>query len=119
MNKTLVNLIFTVVLAWLFSALSMDWWSAMLAAALAAYIIPLKGFKVFIMPFLGVFLYWSICAYLISSANDFILAKQIGVLFSLGENPYAVVLISGLIGGLAAGIAALFGRQLRVVIRGK
>ena len=113
MNKTLVNLIITVVLAWIFSALGMDWWSVMLAASVAAYIIPLKGFKVFLMPFLGILLFWGLSAYLLSSTNDFILAKQIGVLFSLGESPYLVILITGIIGGLAAGIAGIFVKQLR------
>jgi hypothetical protein len=112
MNRSIINLIVTVLLAYIWAMLSMDWWSAMLAGAIAASMVPLKGFKVFLMPFLGIFLFWSIYAYILSSANDFRLAKQIGVLFNIGEQPYLVILITGLIGGLAAGIAGIFGKQL-------
>lgn len=115
MNKNLINLICTVFLAWVFSMLDMEWWSAMLAATLVAYSIPLKGFNVFLMPFLGILLFWSCYAFILGNANDFILAKQIGELFSLGKQPYLVVLITGIIGGIAAGIAALFGKQLSVI----
>ena len=112
MNKSIFNLIITVALAYIFAALSMDWWSAMLAATLAGLILPLKGFKVFLMPFLGVFLFWSSYAYLLTSGNDFRLSSQIGDLLGIGAKPYLVVLVTGFIGGFAAGIAGIFGRQL-------
>lgn len=112
MNKSIINLIVTIILAYTFAALSMDWWSAMLAASLAGLILPLNGFKVFLMPFLGIFLFWSIYAYLLSSGNDFRLSGQIGELLGVGSRPYLVVLITGLIGGTAAGIAGVFGKQL-------
>ena len=84
----------------------------MIAATLAGFIIPLKGFKVFLMPFTGIFLFWGCYAYVLSSSNDFRLANQIGVLFDIGEQPYLVILITAFVGGLAAGIAGILGKQL-------
>lgn len=114
MIRSLINFIATILVAWFFSAVGMDWWSAMLAGFISAYTVPLKRFKVFLIPFLAIFIFWSIYAYILSSSNDFILAKQIGVLLYLGENPYLVILVTGLIGGLATGICAVFGKQLKL-----
>lgn len=112
MTKPLINFIATILIAWLFYYLKMDWWSAMLAGFITAYTIPLNGFKVFLMPFSAILIFWFAFAYGLSSANDFILAKQIGVLLNVGEQPYLVMLISGFVGGLSAGISAIFGNQL-------
>ena len=90
----------------------MDWWSVALAGAIAGSFYPLKGFKVFFIPFIGIFLFWSVYAYVLSSANDFRLATQIGVLFDIGEQPYLVILITGLIGGIAAGVGGILGKQI-------
>jgi len=110
--KSSIHLIATIAIAYLFSTLSMDWWSVMLAATLTGWIIPLKGFKVFAIPFLSILIFWSVYTYLLSSGNDFRLAKQIGVLLNLGEQPYLVILVTGIIGGVAAGVAGIFGKQL-------
>jgi hypothetical protein len=115
MKKSIFNLILTVLLAWLFATLSMEWWSVMAAAALAGFIVPLKGFKVFLIPLLGIFIFWSIYAYVLGSANNFILSEQIGVLLNIGKRPLLVVLITGLLGGVAAGVAGILGKQLASV----
>ena len=58
-------------------------------------------------------------AWLLSSANDFILAKKIAVLIPLGGSPYLLILVTGILGGLAAGVAALFGNHLMAVLSPK
>jgi hypothetical protein len=35
----------------------------------------------------------------------------------LGGNPYTLMLVTGFVGGLAAGIAAVFGKQLSLVLK--
>jgi hypothetical protein len=91
----------------------------MLAAIIVGSMVPLKGFKVFLMPFLGIFLFWGLYAYVLSSGNDFRLARQIGVLLNVGERPFLVILITALIGGLSAGVAGVFGKQLANLKRKK
>jgi hypothetical protein len=54
---------------------------------------------------------------MLSSANDFTLAKRISVLLPLGGNPYLLILVTGIIGGIAAGFAAIFGKQLSLAIK--
>jgi hypothetical protein len=53
----------------------------------------------------------------LSSTNDFTLAKRIAILLPLGGNPYLLMLITGVVGGIAAGIAAILAKQLNLVVK--
>ena len=111
MSKNIRNFIATIVLAALFS-LFLPWWSVMTAALATSLFIPLKKAAVFFVPFLAILLYWAIYSFILSSANDFILAKKISQLLQIGGNPYLLILVTGIIGGLAAGFVAIFGKQI-------
>lgn len=111
MTKKSTNFIVTIVLAALLS-LFLPWWSVMIAAFLSSRLLPLRKAAVFFVPFLAIWLYWAVYSYMLSSANDFILAKKISELIGIGGNPYLLIAVTGIIGGLAAGIAAIFGKQL-------
>lgn len=111
MNKKITNLIATIVLSALLS-LFLPWWSVMIAALLSSMIFPLKKASVFFVPFLAIVLFWGVYTYVLSSANDFTLAKKISQLLQIGGNPYLLILVTGIIGGLAAGISAILGKQL-------
>lgn len=110
MNKDLLNFILTVLLAVLFSRF-LPWWSVMLAGFASAIIVSLKRWAVFFIPFLSVFLYWISLAYYTGSTNDFLLADKISVLLPLQGNRLLLLVLTGLIGGIPAGIAAVFGNQ--------
>ena len=112
MNKTLLNFLTTIFLAGIFG-LVLPWWSVMIAALITGFAFPLEKVKVFFIPFLAIFLYWSIYCWVLSSNNDFILAKKIARLFPLDGNPYLLIGVTGIIGGIAAGTSALLGRQIR------
>ncbi|WP_460218799.1 hypothetical protein [Psychroserpens sp. MEBiC05023] len=114
-NKNLINFIVTIIIALLLSQF-LPWWSVMVAGFVSALFFSLKQSAVFIVPFLAVFCFWVLYAFVISSANDFTLAKKIAVLLPLGGNPYVLILVTGLIGGLAAGVSALLGKQLSVIV---
>jgi len=116
MNTNILNLISTFVLAFIFSFF-MPWWSVMLAAFLAALLFSLKGISVFFMPFLSIFIFWMGYTFLLSSDNDFTLAKKIAVLLPLGGNPYVLILVTAAIGGIAAGIAGVFGQQCKELLK--
>jgi hypothetical protein len=106
-----VTLLFSIGLSFL-----LPWWGIMVVAAITGFIIPLKKLPVFGMPFLAVFLYWFVYAYWLSNGNDFILAKKIAVLLPLNGNQYLLILVTALVGGIAAGIAGVFGRQFKQLI---
>jgi hypothetical protein len=116
MSKSIINFIATIILAYILS-LFMPWWSIMTAALATAMFIPLKKAAVFIVPFLAIFFFWGIYCYALSSANDYTLAKRVSTLLTLGGNPYVLILITGIVGGLAAGIAAILGKQISLLPR--
>lgn len=116
MNKLVKNFVSTLVLAAILSWV-LPWWSVMLAAIISSYIFPLKKIAVFVIPFLAVLLFWCMYCYLLSSSNNFILAKKIASLLPFQGNPYVLILATGVIGGFAAGISAIFGNQLRQIGR--
>ncbi|WP_299123471.1 hypothetical protein [uncultured Winogradskyella sp.] len=118
MSKNLVNLIVTIILAYLLSFF-MPWWSVMTAAFAVALFVPLKKAAVFFVPFLAILLFWFVYTYVMSSNNDFTLAKRVAILLPLNGNPYMLMLVSGIVGGLAAGIAAIFGKQLSLLLKAK
>ncbi|RLD29532.1 MAG: hypothetical protein DRI75_03005 [Bacteroidetes bacterium] len=116
MNKKSINFLLTLFLAYIL-ALFLPWWSVMVAALITSFLIPLKKATVFIIPFLAVSLLWIIQSWLLSSANDYTLARKIAILFSLGENPVLLIIVTGLVGGLATGIAGIFGKQCKLVLK--
>ena len=90
----------------------------MTAALVTSLFIPLKKAAVFFVPFSSILLFWAVYCFVLSNANDFTLARKISQLLQIGGNPYLLILITGIIGGLAAGIAAIFGKQI-VAFNGK
>lgn len=118
MKANTINFIVTIVLAFVLS-LFLPWWSVMTATLITALFIPLKKSAVFFVPFLAILLFWTVYSYVLSNNNDFILAKRIAVLLPLAGNPYVLMLVTGIVGGLAAGIAAIFGKQLHILFENK
>jgi hypothetical protein len=116
MSKNIINFIATIILAYVLS-LILPWWSVMTATLTTALFLQLKRTAVFFVPFLAILLFWVVYSYLLSSGNDFTLAKRIAVLLPLDGNPYVLMLVTGIVGGLAAGIAAVFGKQLSLVVK--
>ncbi len=118
MNKNITSFMATLVLAALLS-LVLPWWSVMIAALISSFLIPLKKAAVFFVPFLAIFLFWGVYAFVLSSANDFTLAKKVSELLQIGGNPYALILLTGVLGGLAAGISGILGNQVATLIQEK
>ncbi|GAB4160580.1 MAG: hypothetical protein Tsb0033_16720 [Winogradskyella sp.] len=87
----------------------------MTAALATALFIPLKRAAVFFVPFLAILVFWGVYSFVLSSGNDYTLAKRIAVLLPLGGNPYLLMLLTGIIGGLAAGVAAVLGKQITLI----
>jgi len=116
MNKNSINFIATIILAILLS-LFLPWWSVMTAALTTALFIPLKRAAVFFVPFLAILLFWAVYSFVLSTGNDYTLAKRIAILLPLGGNPYILMLVTGSVGGIAAGIAAVFGKQLSLTVK--
>ena len=116
MKKNLINFIVTLIIAIILSQF-LPWWHVMVAGFVSALFFSLDRSAVFLIPFLAVFLFWSAYAFWLSNANDFILAQKIAVLLPLGGSAFLLLLVTGLIGGLAAGTSALLGKQCSLLVK--
>jgi len=112
MKKPITNFILTILLS-IGLNMFLPWWSVMLAAFISSYLISLNKTAVFFVPFIATMSLWMTYGYLLSSANDFTLSTKIANLLPLGGNVFLLTLITGIIGGLAAGFAGITGHQLK------
>ena len=115
MRKNSINFIATIIIAGILSQF-LPWWSIMVASFITALFFSLKRAAVFFVPFLAIAIFWMVYSFWLSNGNDFILAKKIAVLLPLKGNQYLLILITGIIGGLAAGVSGVFGKQCSLLL---
>lgn len=92
--------------------LFLPWWSVAIPGLIFGYLFNQKAFSSFGWGFLALFLLWGGQALYTHLANDGILTSRIAEMLSLGS-PILVVLITGILGGLVSGLAALTGSLFR------
>jgi hypothetical protein len=97
-------------------ALYLPWWAPAIAAFIIAALIFQRPLYAFLSGFLGLFLLWGFFAGIINASNDGILAARVAAIFPLGGSSFLLILVTALIGGLVAGLAALSGRYLRYIL---
>jgi len=116
MKKNFLNFIATVLIALILSQF-LPWWSIMVASFITGLLISLKKSAVFFVPFLAIALLWMIHAYWLGNPNDFILSKKIASLLPLGGNAFLLILVTGIVGGFAAGVSGIFGKQCNSLLK--
>jgi hypothetical protein len=89
------------------------WWGFVVSTLLVAIILPQTPSMSFAAGFLGMFISWGGLAWWIDQLNEHILSSQIANLFPLQGSSAALLFITGLLGGLIAGLAAITGTYLR------
>ena len=94
------------------SGFFLPWWVVAIAAFSAAFFAGKTGKQAFLSGFLAVFIVWIVLALFKSIPNDHVLAKKVAELFHLPGWGY-LLLITGVIGGLVSGFAALSGLLLK------
>jgi hypothetical protein len=87
----------------------LPWYIIVLAGFIAGYTVKQKSGAAFASGFLGVFLLWAGYAYYLSSRNGDLLAHKVALILPLHGNVAALILITGLLGGLVSGFASLTG----------
>jgi hypothetical protein len=107
-----VATVLTLLLAFI-SGLFLPWWGIAVTSLLVAILVHQKPGKAFLSGFLGVFLLWAILAFWIDMKNNHLLSAKIASILPLGGNSYLLILVTGIIGGLVAGFAAMSGSYLR------
>ncbi len=92
--------------------LFLPWWVVAFCAFGVNLFLPTKGFNAFLSGFLGVGLLWLAVASTIDVRTDGLLTDKVAAIMSLSP-PFLLVAVTGLIGGLVGGMAALTGTLLR------
>jgi hypothetical protein len=76
----------------------------------AGYLIKQSWFAAFTAGFVAIFLLWVAYAFVLSHANNDLLARKVAAVLPLRGNVHLLLLITGIIGGLVSGLAAMTGR---------
>lgn len=93
--------------------LLLPWWSIAIAGFAGGYMIKQNSFFTFFSGFFAVFILWVLYAYMLSAANDHLLVKKIAELMKAltKQNTAMLYMITGTVGGLLSGTAAISGNQ--------
>lgn len=110
--KFIAALLLTALLSFV-ACLYLPWWSIAITSFLVAVLIHQKPGKAWLAGFLGLFLLWTILAYWKDVLNDGILSHRIAEILPLGGSSFMLILITGFVGALVGGVAALSGSYLR------
>jgi len=111
--KFLTATFLTALLAFI-SGLFLPWWGIAITSLLVAVLVHQKAGKAFLAGMLGVFLLWAGLAWWIDMKNNGVLSKKVAAVLPLGGNALLLILLTGFVGGLVAGFAAMSGSFLRV-----
>lgn len=112
MNNFFLSLVITALLAGIFQ-LFLPWWTIAIAGFAVAYFMKQNSLPAFFAGFAAVFILWVVYAYLLSAANDHLLVKKVAELMKAltKQNTAALYIITGTVGGLLSGVAAVSGSQ--------
>ncbi|HPG11783.1 MAG TPA: hypothetical protein PLU37_09650 [Chitinophagaceae bacterium] len=110
--KFIVSTVLTGVLAFIVG-LYFPWWGIAVSSLLVAVLVHQKSWRAFLAGFLGLLLCWGGLAYWIDMKNNGILSSKIAQVLPLGGNSFLLILVTGVVGGLVAGFAALTGSYIR------
>lgn len=116
MMKFIVSFLICPILAYTLGMI-LPWWSVAIAGALTGFFIPQLRALSFLSAFLSMFLFVGGLIFFISDANNHILAQKIGLLVLKDKNELLIIGASALISALVAGISAITGRSLAIVVK--
>lgn len=92
--------------------LGLAWWWIVPLAALVGFGLSETGLTAFLAGFLGGLALWCGYAFWADTQNGGVLSAKIGQLF-LGLSSVQLILVTGVLGGLLAGMGALTGKMAR------
>ncbi|HVX51185.1 MAG TPA: hypothetical protein VHB48_13550 [Chitinophagaceae bacterium] len=108
--KFIVAILLTAALGFA-APLYLPWWGFALTSAVVALAVHQKAWKAFIAGFAGLFLLWAGLALFIDAGNNHILLQRVAGIF--GVSGIVLIVITGFIGGIVSGFAALAGCYAR------
>ncbi|WP_448699781.1 hypothetical protein ACFGVR_21965 [Mucilaginibacter sp. AW1-3] len=112
-------LFFIILIACLAVNFVLPWWIVAIISFLAAFFIAKTSAHAFWSAFAAIFIVWTAMALFKSVPNNHILATRMAHVFPLGGHWIILLMITAVIGGLVAGMAALSGQLIKRVIKDK
>ena len=110
--KFITSVLLTALLSFVI-CLYTDWWGIAIAAFVVAIFIHQKPLKSFITGFVALFVLWAGVSWWIDMKNEHVLAGKMARILGLGGSVFLMILVTGLLGALVAGFAALAGSYAR------
>ena len=107
MKNTLLIIVF-VLAAGQLCHIGLPWWGLAPIGAVAGWLFPQHAGRILLAGFIGGFLLWVVAAFWLDAPNGGILSARIGNLF-MGLSRWHILLLTGLLGGLLAGLGCLTG----------
>lgn len=95
------------------ACLYLPWWSIAIVCCMVALLIQQKPVLAFLCGFLSLFILWGGLSFWISNNNEHLLAHKISLLIIQKDDPFLLILITGLIGAFVGAFAALAGSLAR------
>lgn len=95
------------------ACLYLPWWSIAIMSFIVGALIYQKPWAAFLAAFVSVFILWAAMAVYISYKNENVLIHKISLVILSRNSPFGLVFLTGIIGALVAGFAALTGTYLR------
>ena len=112
--KFLTSIILTALLSYAIGLFTfLPWFSFVFCALIVAVFVHQQPLLAFIAGFISIFILWFVLAFLLSNANEHLLAKKVASILPVGGNHILLILITAFLGALLAGMAALTGSYLR------
>lgn len=111
--KFFVAIILTALLSFVAGIYIKWWWFFAIISFFVALLVNQGAGKSFLSGFLGLFILWAGLAWWIDIKNESVLSVKIAELLPLGGSSFALILVTGLLGGIIAGFAALSAGFLR------
>jgi hypothetical protein len=111
-----VAVILTALLA-LAMGLFLPWYTIAAAAFLVALVVPQKPLAAWAAAFLSIFLLWGIHSLMLSSGNDHRLSTLAGEVILKSSQPFLLIFVTALLGGVVASFAGVSGSLLRSLLK--
>ncbi len=112
-------LFFIILISSLVVSFVLPWWIVAIISFLSALFIAKSSAHAFWSAFAAIFIVWTVMALFKSVPNNHILATRMAHVFPLGGNWILLLLITAVIGGLVAGMAAMSAHLIRKAFNNK
>ncbi|HXB93387.1 MAG TPA: hypothetical protein VNU72_13910 [Puia sp.] len=94
------------------SGLWLPWWGFALTTFAISVFLPQRPSTAFLSGFIGIFCLWGGLAWILDDANSGLLSAKIALILPLGGSSILLILVTGVVGALAGGGAALSGSYI-------